>query len=134
MNHRQVISVSVVAALPAAALLVFGVMNAWNNGGEMSGVMGVILAFCIFLALMVAILPFLMMAWPDFFSPPRSEVAPVPEAEPVSDDDELDADGFDDEVDDVDGEYDDEFEDDDSFSEDDEYDEYEDFEDEDEWK
>lgn len=133
MNHRQVISVSFVAAIPAAALLTFVIINAINNGGSMNGVLGAILAISGLLALLVAILPFLMFAWPNFFSPPQTAPVTEPEAEAAAEADELEADGFDDEVDEavMDDEFDDDGFDDDSFSDD----EFEDFEDEDdEWK
>ncbi|MEP3482624.1 MAG: hypothetical protein ABJZ55_25500 [Fuerstiella sp.] len=132
MNKRQVISVSCVAAIPAAVLLAFLIMNALNNGGNMSGVMGTFVAISALLALLVGIAPFLMMIWypvDGFATAMPAMEAPAAAPETDEDDDGFEADGFDDEFDD--GEMSDDYEDDDSFSDD----EYEDFEDEDdEWK
>lgn len=127
MNKRQVIGVSCVAAIPAAGLLAFLILNALNHGGNMSGVMGVFVAISALLALLVGISPLLMVVWypADGFASVMPAMAAAPETPPATDEDDFEADGFDDEVDDA--EMDDDFEDDDSFSDDDEYED-------DEWK
>lgn len=128
MNKRQVISVSCVAAIPAAVLLAFLIMNALNNGGNMSGVMGTFVAISALLALLVGIAPFLMMIWyPVNGFATAMPAVEAPAAAPETDEDEFEVGGFDDEFDD--DEMSDDYEDDDSFSDDD----YEDFEDDDEW-
>lgn len=131
MNKRQVISVSCVAAIPAAGLLAFLILNALNHGGNMSGVMGAFVAIAALLALLVGIAPFLMMVWypAEGFASAAPAMAEAPDAAPATDEDEFETDGFDDEFED--DEMSDEFEDGDSFD-----DEYEDFEDDDdeEWK
>ena len=125
MSKRQVISVSLVAAIPAVGLLVFLILNALKHGGSMSGLLGTFVAISALLSLLVAIAPLLMMVWypAEGFVTAMPE-APAPEAVEDEDEDEFETDGFDDEYDDSEMGSDEEYED----------DEYEDFEDDDEWE